>query len=138
MLTPPFEGGCQCGAVRYRSDAPAHRSNFCHCRMCQRQTGAPLVVWVTVPEAALKQLGAAPAFWRSSPKAERGFCARCGTPLYWRSSGPQRPGEAAMIDIAAGTLDDPTGVAATEHIWCESAMPWLKLADGLPRHPRTP
>jgi hypothetical protein len=138
MLTPPFEGGCQCRSVRYRVDAPVHRANFCHCRMCQRQTGAPVVVWVTVPQTALQQLGTQPAFWRSSANAERGFCPRCGTPLFWRSSGPQRPGEAPMIDITAGSLDDPTGVAPSEHIWCESAMPWVKLADGLPRHPRAP
>jgi hypothetical protein len=138
MLARPLEGGCQCGAVRYRVDGPVQRANFCHCRMCQKHTGAPVAVWVTVPATALRHLRAQPAFWRSSPKAERGFCASCGTPLFWRSFDAQRPGESSMIDIAAGTLDDPSGVAPTEHIWCESAMPWLKVADGLPRHPRAP
>ena len=138
MAGPGNEGGCQCGAVRYRITAPVVRANLCHCRMCQRAHGAPVVCWVTVPAGGLMQLGRAPAFHRSSEKAERGFCPACGTPMFWISSGPQRPGESPMIDVAAGTLDDPTGVRPSEHVWCESAMPWLEIEDGLPHHQQHP
>ncbi len=106
--------------------------------MCQRAHGAPVVAWVTVPVDALVQLGRAPSLYRSSPKAQRGFCPACGTPIFWISLGPQRPGEADMIDVAASTLDDPTGVRPSEHVWCESAMPWLKIEDDLPHHVKHP
>lgn len=133
MIGPGSEGGCQCGAVRYRITAPVTRINLCHCRMCQKAHGAPVVAWVTVPADGIMQRGEAPSRYRSSPQAERAFCPFCGTPLFWISSKPQRPGEPAMIDIAACTLDDPTDARPSEHVWCESAMPWLGTGDGLPR-----
>ena len=130
------EGGCQCGAIRYRLDGPSERTNLCHCRMCQRAHGAPVVAWVTIRPDYVTMLGDAATFFRSSPKAERGFCGKCGSPLFWRLKDPSASGEQPLTDVAAASLDDPTTLKPTEHIWLESAMPWLKLDDDLKRFPQ--
>ena len=89
-------GGCQCGAVRFRA-AHLGRASLCHCRMCQKAFGnyfAPLVgveglVWTK----------GAPALFRSSTQARRGFCRDCGTPLTFET--------ASGIDLAIGAFDTP-------------------------------
>ncbi|HEX2890250.1 GFA family protein [Vineibacter terrae] len=134
MAHPAASGGCQCGAVRYRLTAPAIWTGFCHCRMCQRAHGAPVVLWVTVPSDGIVFDRGTPVWYRSSAAAERGFCAACGTPLAWKES--QASAGDPGIDIAAATLDDPAAVQPEMHLWCESAVPWLTLADHLPRKPR--
>ena len=50
----PLEGGCLCGAVRYRISAEPIDAGYCHCRMCQRSTGAPVVSWLTMSERGLR------------------------------------------------------------------------------------
>jgi hypothetical protein len=132
-MTPPAAGGCQCGAVRYRLTVPAVWTGFCHCRMCQRAHGAPVVVWLTVPSAGITFERGALSWYSSSPEAERGFCPRCGTQLVWKPS--PMPAADPGRDIAAATLDDPSSLEPEMHLWCESAMPWLTIDDGLPRKP---
>jgi hypothetical protein len=91
-------------------------------------------VWVTVPSDGIVFDRGSLTWHRSSAAAERGFCAACGTPLAWKQSpaGVDDPG----IDIAAVTLDDPSSLQPEMHLWCDSAVPWLSLADHLPRKPR--
>lgn len=118
-------GGCQCGAVRYRVTGRLGSAGICHCRMCQRATGnviAPLVVAQGVVWEGV------PARWASSDIAERGFCARCGTPLFLHDL--DRPDD--EVELMIGTLDDPAAVAPDHHYGIESRVPWLELADGLP------
>ena len=78
-------GGCLCGAVRYTAGAETLGNAACHCGMCRSWSGH---VWasVMVPKDALKVTGA-PKWFRSSGDAERGFCATCGTSLFWRADG---------------------------------------------------
>jgi hypothetical protein len=129
---PPYEGGCLCGAVRYRADAEPVDSNHCHCRMCRVASGAPIVTWVTFDRAHFRWTKGAPTLRRSSDIATRGFCGTCGTPLLW--DGDAEPGR---IDVTAGSLDRPEAIAPRDHLWTESAVPWLHVADDLPRYPRT-
>src|SRR5262245_57120824 len=106
-----FEGGCLCGAVRYRASAPAAKSGYCHCRMCQRSTGAPVVAWVAVPRESFAYVKGEPAVYRSSEKAQREFCPACGTQLVFRDDGD------TGIDIATASLDDPMLAPPDYHIW---------------------
>jgi hypothetical protein len=118
-------GGCQCGAVRYRVAEPLGPAGICHCRMCQRAAGnvfAPLVT------ARGVEWQGTPARWASSNIAERGFCARCGTPLFLRNLDAAE-GE---FELMIGTLDDPGLAPPDHHYGIESRVAWLKLADGLP------
>lgn len=126
-----WTGGCFCGAVRYdagegRLDDVAH----CHCSMCRRTTGAPVVTWAAVPRADFRFTAGAPTAFRSSARATRWFCPRCGAQLAFALDGD------ATLDVTVATLDDAAAVAPDRHIWTSSALPWLRLDDHLPRHAR--
>jgi hypothetical protein len=123
------EGGCLCGAVRYRLEGPPLHAGYCHCRMCQRAAGAPVVAWGTWPADRLTWLRGEPATFASSAKGRRTFCPGCGASLTFVD-----PGDPAVVDVALASLDDPARFAPQDHIWTASRAPWLELADGLPRH----
>ena len=80
MSAVRITGGCQCGAVRYAIQGPLGRASICHCRMCQKAFGSFFGPLVSVPAGALRWTRGAPAMFRSSDLAERGFCRDCGTP----------------------------------------------------------
>jgi hypothetical protein len=126
------EGGCFCGAIRYRAEGEPTQVNHCHCRMCQRLAGAPVVTWATFRAEQVHFLKGGPKWLESSEKATRGFCANCGTQLLWRSK--RHPDE---VDLTAASLDDPNSVKPDIHIWTESQLEWLRLQDDLPRYRRT-
>jgi len=120
-------GGCLCGAVRYRLTEPLSRAHLCHCRICQRATGSAFSSDAGVPVSALVFSQGAPKEYRSSPRATRGFCAACGTPLTFRYDG------ADWIGISLGSLDRPEALTLEFHYGVESRLPWLAFADGLPQ-----
>src|SRR5437016_2092071 len=93
-------GGCQCGAVRYVLTAQPTNCNICHCRMCQKAGGGPLMAFGSVPIERFEWTRGSPKTFRSSSFAERGFCEACGTPLTYRHAG-------ATISVTLGSLDDP-------------------------------
>jgi hypothetical protein len=124
-------GGCLCGAVRYRieGDLADEGAGFCHCRVCQRSSGAPVVAWGTFRTADFRFTQGQPAEFRSSPKGVRQFCPACGTQLTFAyTEGP------AVLDVTLASLDDPALIVPEYHSWTSSAVPWLKLVDDLPRH----
>jgi hypothetical protein len=122
-------GGCLCGAVRYRA-AGIMGAGYCHCRMCQKASGAPVVAWTSVPAEGFTILAGTPTAYRSSAKAFRHFCGTCGTPLTFRLAEDGRE-----IDISLATLDHPEEIGPRYHIYTSSALPWLHLEDELPRYP---
>ena len=93
---PVLTGGCQCGAVRYALFATPERTGICHCRMCQKAVGGPFSAWANVRMENFAWTRGAPGTFRSSSAAERGFCPRCGTPLYFAYVG--RPGIDQRVD----------------------------------------
>ncbi len=122
-------GGCQCGDIRYRiADAPVE-ALYCHCRMCRRAHGAPVVAWMTVRRAEFSVVAGNPCSYQSSPKAVRSFCGRCGTPLTWQASA-----NPAFVDVSIASLDDPVTIAPSLHLWTESRIAWFDTADYLPRY----
>ena len=129
MSGEPVEGGCFCGAVRYRLEGPPLVADYCHCRMCQRAAGAPVVAWGTWPADRFVWLRGEPATFASSARGERSFCRTCGTSLTFVD-----PGDVGQVDVALATLDEPAAFPPTRHIWTASRMPWLEVADSLPRH----
>ena len=130
MATASYEGRCQCGAIRYRADAPVRNLCFCHCESCRRAAGASPVAWATVDHDRFATLTGAICEHASSPRVLRGFCARCGTTLTYRHA--QRAGE---IDFTLATLDDPSVLAPSVHIWVQDKLPWVSIDDGLPQYP---
>ncbi len=125
-------GSCLRGAVRYVARGTPVQVNFCHCRMCQKATGAPLSAWATFPRDQVEFVGTASTFRRSSERAVRGFCAACGAALTWQVA--EQP---EMIDLSVGTLDDPGRIRPQDHLWMSSAVPWLRISDDLPRYARS-
>jgi hypothetical protein len=127
-----LKGSCYCGAVRYEIDATPFNESACHCSICRRTSGAPYVAWFSVPPASFGVVAGRPASFKSSEHAVRTFCATCGTPLTFQSS--RHPDE---IDVTTCSLENPEQVPPKDHIFGESSLSWVKLADGLPVHPAT-
>jgi hypothetical protein len=121
------EGGCLCGAVRYRIVGDPIASTTCHCRTCRKATASALVPWLHLDATKLTYSAGKPAEFQSSPGVTRTFCGRCGTPLtYWTTSyGPR-------IDVTTASLDDPEAFPPMAHFWTSHKVGWLKLADELP------
>ena len=131
-LSADLIGGCLCGAVRYVVSAGGiPESGYCHCRTCQRQSGAPVVAWFAVPPARVCYIKGAPARFRASDRATREFCADCGTYLVFREDDTS-----ATVSVNTATLDDPSQVPPMFHIYTESRVSWFETADDLPRHPK--
>jgi hypothetical protein len=102
-----FDGGCQCGAVRF-SAGRLGRSSICHCRMCQKATGGFFGPYVDVFEFTWTK--GPPKYFHSSEHVQRGFCETCGTPLSFESKG--------SVGVSIGALDDPEAAAPTAQlIW---------------------
>ena len=114
---PVLSGGCQCGAVRYALYAEPDRARICHCRMCQKSVGGPFEAWANVRMDNFAWTRGAPATFRSSSAAERGFCPRCGTPLFF--AYVKRP---ESISVTIGSLDTPASVRLTQVDGSESRL----------------
>jgi hypothetical protein len=122
------EGGCLCGAVRYRATGAAHATSLCHCRSCRLSTGAPSLAWVIFREQDLAIVAGELAVHRSSPGVERGFCARCGTSLTYRRAN--RPG---LFDVTTASLDDPNAFPPDKEIWTSERLSWEAINPDLPQ-----
>src|SRR5580700_3215701 len=118
-----FSGGCACGAVRYDCSATPVAMLNCHCRDCQRAGGSAYSPTVIIPKAAFRLVSGEPRYRESTADSgsavRRGFCEKCGSPLFASSSA--RP---EMLGIRAGSLDDPSWFRAERDVWTGSAQPW--------------
>lgn len=124
-------GGCACGAIRYRLASVPFDSGYCHCKICQRSAGAPVLAFATVPLGDFIIERGEPRRRRSSDFGERWFCPDCGTQLAMHVDH-----QPDTIDFTLGPLDDTSRFAPSFHIWCASRIGWLEIADGLPRYDR--
>jgi GNAT superfamily N-acetyltransferase len=124
-----LQGGCFCGALRYRVNVGPIEVAHCHCSICRRTSGAPFVTWATVRSAAFAFTSGTPAELRSTPQATRRFCSACGTALTF-----QLTAEPGWIDVTVGSLDEPNALSPDAHIWTSSQLTWLRIEDDLPRH----
>ena len=127
-MTAWFEGGCLCGAVRYRIAEPAKFASMCHCRSCRLATGAPAAAFVGVGAGRFEVLAGERTIYASSPGVRRGFCRTCGTSLTFE--GEAWAGE---VHIYTATLDEPAAFPPTAHTYTVDRIPWFDPDDGLPR-----
>jgi len=117
-----YEGGCLCGEIRYRIDAEPLSAGYCHCRMCQRAAGAPVVAWVAFPRDHLSFVKGDPLAYQASPRAVRRFCRHCGTALTFEYSSDTR-----TVDVTIASLDEPNATEPVYQIWTASREPWVHL-----------
>ena len=125
-----LDGGCLCGALRYRIDGEPRVVSHCHCGLCRRVSGAPFVTWLTVRKDRVTVTGE-PVWYASSEWARRGFCSACGTHVLAGSQHYER-----HWDITAGSLDQPDLITPERHVFAGNKVAWIDIADTLPVHDR--
>jgi hypothetical protein len=123
MNAGAVEGGCFCGAVRFRLNGIPTDVGHCHCRMCQRASGALFLAWATVDRGDFAVTAGTPRWFRSSAGAQRGFCGGCGTNLFFANDG------ADDIDVTIGALDEPDAVTPLRNTWVGSRRHLMKGFD---------
>jgi hypothetical protein len=116
-------GRCLCGGVRYRVLGPLRDVHVCHCSVCRRTHGGP-AAYTACAREHLELVETRGLRWHEHDGARRGFCAECGGRLFW--SRADRP----TISIAAGSLDEPTGLTVATHVHVGSAGDWEGRLDG--------
>jgi hypothetical protein len=122
-------GGCLCGGVRYAVRGVLRDVVACHCSQCRRTSGH-YVAATGAPSADVKLLQAETLIWyASSDRAERGFCGRCGSNLFWRPT----TGDRAWTSIMAGTLNPPTHLKIRQHIFVADKSDYYTITDGAPQ-----
>jgi hypothetical protein len=124
------EGGCACGAVRYRLTSEPMFVHCCHCLNCQRQTGSAFVVNLLIEGDRVELLAGEPQpvdVPRDDGSKQRIYrCPECQVAVYSEYGGP------AVRFVRGGTLDDPKGVTPDVHIYTRSKVSWLTLPEGAP------
>ncbi|HWD56703.1 MAG TPA: GFA family protein [Stellaceae bacterium] len=123
-----LEGGCACGAIRYRLTEAPMIVHACHCRDCQKLSGSAFALNLWLERQFVEMSGAAPVSFPvppgSSGKPHDVYaCAQCGTKLWHKYHAA--PGDTVLL--CAGTLDDPSGVVPDVHIFTRTKTPWLEL-----------
>ncbi|MDX1711647.1 MAG: GFA family protein [Rhodovibrionaceae bacterium] len=123
-----YEGGCNCGGVRFTCEGPPDVVGYCHCRICRRATGAPVFVGVVFQTGKVKIEGEVSRY-RSSHRGVRQFCPTCGSQLFFEPLDKPE-----WLEVMLGALDAPERVKPEQHIWTSRQLPWLKIDDELPRY----
>ena len=135
-MTKTITGGCECGAVRYQTDAAPVMSGICHCRDCQKASGSGNNPFVVVPKDAVKITGEVRYFATtgdSGKPSRRGFCPTCGCRLFGLADVAPH-----LMALSVGSLDDPATFQPGMHIYVKSAQPWDRVPDDLPAFPGLP
>ena len=120
-------GGCLCGSVRYETRGTLRPIVMCHCTQCRRMTGHYLAA-TAARHADFRLLSEGELHWyASSAEGRRGFCRRCGSTLFWQGAGRD------YVSIAAGTLDDASGLEVAYHIFVGDKGAYYEIADAAPQ-----
>jgi hypothetical protein len=124
------EGGCACGAVRYRLASEPLFTHCCHCLNCQRQTGSAFVINLLIEADRVEVLAGDPEpvdAPRDDGSAQRIFrCPRCRVALFSEYGSPR------VRFVRGGTLDQPRDVTPDVHIYTRSKVDWLTLPESTP------
>jgi hypothetical protein len=123
------DGQCLCGAVRFTAQFPSRWVAHCHCTRCQRAHGAAFVTWVGVDASrvSVQNPDNSLRWFSTAGGGDRGFCAVCGSSLFFRSGN--WPGE---LHIARALFTDPVDRAPQAHAYYDTHVSWVRLADRLP------
>ena len=130
-MTKNLEGGCACGAVRYRLASAPMFVNCCHCRDCQRQTGSAFVLNAIIEADRVTRLAGTPESVPVPTDSGRPHdvyrCPQCKTAV-WSDYGRRQ----VMLFVRVGTLDDASALKPDVHIFTRSKLPWIALPAGMP------
>ena len=125
--TKSIAGGCFCGKVSYSAAQASLSLIECHCSQCRKQAGHRYATTATTSRG-LEIEGADGLTWfRASSDAERGFCAACGSHLFWRSLDDDK------MAILAASIDDTSDMRLESHIFVDDKGDYYAIDDGLPQ-----
>jgi hypothetical protein len=127
-MTEIETGGCLCGKVRFATTGQLREVIFCHCSQCRRQSGHFFAATSIGADALTLQGADHITGFAASDFARRGFCATCGTILFWK------PTAEARYAVLAGAFDRPACLKPGYHICTEGRPDYYQIADGLPQH----
>ena len=126
------EGGCACGAVRYRLASDPLVTHCCHCTSCQRQTGSAFVINLVIEADRVELLGVEPQpvdVPRDDGSTQRIFrCPTCQVAVYSHYGSPD------IRYVRGGTLDLPSTIEPDVHIFTRSKLPWVALPESAPAY----
>jgi hypothetical protein len=122
-------GGCLCGQVRYNISGRIGGLVYCHCKQCRKAQGSIFAANIPVLQKHFSLTSGSEVItsFRSSANKSRYFCPTCGSGIYSYLDG------ASSLRIRAGTLDDAPSLRLSAHIYINSKVHWLRLADGIPQ-----
>jgi hypothetical protein len=129
-------GGCLCGKVRYECQGDELMVAVCHCRNCQKQAGSAFSIIVGYPRNSVKITGTLSSYHDTGESGQpviRQFCGSCGSPIV--SDAGMMP---ALLFIKAGTMDDPSWLKPTTHMFCDSKQAWVEIDKAAAKVPRNP
>jgi len=127
------QGSCLCGAVTFTARLPSRWVAHCHCTRCRRAHGSAFVTWVGLDADGVRIEDAGQALrWYESPAqpGSRGFCSRCGSPMFFKAPG--WPGE---LHAARALFTTPVDREPQVHAYYDTHVSWANVADDLPRRP---
>ncbi len=130
-MAEKLEGGCACGAVRYRLTSAPMFVHCCHCRDCQRQTGSAFVLNALI-EADRVELKSGQVEGTAVP-TDSGRphvihrCPSCKVAVWSNYGGVEK-----LRFVRIGTLDEPSALTPDVHIYVRSKLPWITLPEGVP------
>jgi hypothetical protein len=124
-MSRSWEGGCLCGAVRFRASGAPKWTIWCHCQSCRRHSGAPVSAFASFDETVIEVTKGKIA--KFSPGVLRGFCATCGSTL--TCQGDRLPGE---LHVHIGAFDEPERLAPIAEVYPEERLPWVCFSQPAP------
>ncbi|RYE69823.1 MAG: GFA family protein [Rhizobiaceae bacterium] len=116
-----FTGGCACGAIRYRLRSKPYDTGWCHCRVCQRASGASGMVFTTIrlSQFVIEKGDDRIGHFATTTFGSRGYCRDCGSPLTIHDLN-----KSEEIDVAVGSLDEPDAFTPGFHLFASEAPAW--------------
>lgn len=127
-----LDGGCMCGAVRYRAiNAPTY-TGVCHCNDCRRATGGAYVPWFGVAPEHLKIIEGNITEHESSPGIKRGFCGKCGSSLTFGGEGWND------IGVTIASLDDPNAISPETNVYLSEKLHWVAYNEDMRNYENFP
>ena len=131
----PLDGGCDCKRVRYRMQTKPLFVHCCHCRWCQRETGASFALNAMLESDRLTLITGKPEIVDTPSNSGKGQkiarCPKCRLAVWSHYAGAG----SAVSFVRVGTLDNPDALPPDIHIFTSSKQPWVVLAAGTPAVP---
>lgn len=122
------KGSCLCGSVSFRLMGRMRDVIACHCTQCRKQTGHYWAATSVADDDLLMDRSDGLTWYRASDTVARGFCALCGSTLFYVPDGEHR------VVVSGGALDDGSGLRLTQHVFVADKGDYYEIADGLPQH----